>query len=213
MNLSYLSVGLEQELNFRKGLSCYHLGLFFYIFTKILPGLHLTYKFLSSRSFLGCQFDNFNIYKLHRDTFFDNHLFLPPGAAKAEGPLGLASMQLPVFSWIGVLYNFVAASVHVCGRCVDDVAFAVLSDVLCALRAASCYRRLLRSRWILVGVLQRSFGWKSRISSHLLYLLFCVIWMENCLRFTDCKHCFIDEPFMNNTWKWAGHQRQSRFIT
>ena len=86
MHLSYLSVGLEQELNFRRGLSCYRLGLFFYIFTRILPGL----------------FDNFNIYLLHLETFFDNHLFLPPGAAKAEGPLGLASMQLPVFSRIGV---------------------------------------------------------------------------------------------------------------
>ena len=81
MHLSYLSVGLEQELNFRRGLSCYRLGLFFYIFTRILPGL----------------FDNFNIYLLHLETFFDNHLFLSPGAAKAEGPLGLASMQLPVF--------------------------------------------------------------------------------------------------------------------
>ena len=103
MHLSYLSVGLEQELNFRRGLSCYRLGLFFYIFTRILPGLLLTCKFLSSHSFVGCQFDNFNIYFLHLETFFDNHLFLPPGAAKAEGPLGLASMQLPVFSRIGVL--------------------------------------------------------------------------------------------------------------
>ena len=51
--------------------------------------------------------------------------------------------------------------VHVCGRCVDDVVFAVLSDVLCALRAASCCRRLLRSRRILVGVLQRNFGFSS----------------------------------------------------
>ena len=99
MNLSYLSVvckvikSFHLKLNFRKGLSCYRLGLFFYIFTRILPGLLLTCKFLRSRSILGCQFDNFNIYWLHLETFFDNHLFLPPGAA---------SMQLPVFSWIGV---------------------------------------------------------------------------------------------------------------
>ena len=108
MNLSYLSVvckvikSFHLKLNFRKGLSCYHLGLFFYIFIRILPGLLSTCKFLSSRSFLGCQFDNFNIYLLRLETFFDNHLFLPPGVARAEGPLGLASMQLPVFSWIGV---------------------------------------------------------------------------------------------------------------
>ena len=95
MNLSYLSVvckvikSFHLKLNFRKGLSCYRLGLFFYIFTRILPGLLLTCKFLRSRSILGCQFDNFNIYWLHLETFFDNHLFLPPGAA---------SMQLPVFS-------------------------------------------------------------------------------------------------------------------
>ena len=112
MNLSYLSVvckvikSFHLKLNFRKGLSCYHLGLFFYIFIRILPGLLSTCKFLSSRSFLGCQFDNFNIYLLRLETFFDNHLFLPPGAARAEGPLGLASMQLPVFSWIGVLDVF-----------------------------------------------------------------------------------------------------------
>ena len=35
------------------------------------------------------------------------------------------------------LQYFVAASVHVCGRCVDDVAFAVLSD---ALRLSSSIR-------------------------------------------------------------------------
>ena len=108
MNLSYLLVvckvikSFHLKLNFRKGLSCYNLGLFFYIFIRILPGLLSTCKFLSSRSFLGCQFDNFNIYLLRLETFFDNHLFLPPGATKAEGPLSLASMQLPVFSWIGV---------------------------------------------------------------------------------------------------------------
>ena len=101
MNLSYLSVvckvikSFHLKLNFRKGLSCYHLGLFFYIFIRILPGLLSTCKFLSSRSFLGCQFDNFNIYLLRLETFFDNHLFLPPGATKAEGPLSLAFMQLP----------------------------------------------------------------------------------------------------------------------
>ena len=110
MNLLYLSVvckvikSFHLKLNFRKGLSCYQLGIFFYIFIRILPGLLSTCKFLSSRSFLGCQFDNFNIYLLRLETFFDNHLFLPPSAAKAEGPLGLASMQLPVFSWIGVLF-------------------------------------------------------------------------------------------------------------
>ena len=105
MNLSYLIWSVYEviksfhlKLYFRKGLSCYRLGLFFYIFTRILPGLLLTCKFLSSHSFVGCQFDNFNIYLLHLETFFDNHLFLPPGAAKAEGPLGLASMQLSVFS-------------------------------------------------------------------------------------------------------------------
>ena len=43
-----------------------------------------------------------NIYLLHLETFPTTHLFLPPGATKAEGPLGLASMQLPVFSWISV---------------------------------------------------------------------------------------------------------------
>ena len=104
MNLSYLSVvckvikSFHLKLNFRKGLSCYRLGLFLYLFIRILPGLLLTCKFLSSRSFFGCQFDHFNIYLLGLETFFDNHLFLPPGAAKAEGPLGLASMQLLVFS-------------------------------------------------------------------------------------------------------------------
>ena len=42
MNLSYLSVvckvikSFHLKLNFRKGLSCYRLGLFFYIFTRIL---------------------------------------------------------------------------------------------------------------------------------------------------------------------------------
>ena len=109
MNLLYLSVvckvikSFHLKLNFRKGLSCYQLGIFFYIFIRILPGLLSTCKFLSSRSFLGCQFDNFNVYLLRLETFFDNHLFLLPGAARAEGPLSLASMQLPVFSWIGVL--------------------------------------------------------------------------------------------------------------
>ena len=47
----------------------------------------------------------------------------------------------------------------------------------------NCCRRLLRSRWILVGVLQRSFGGKSlpkKISSHLLRLLFCVMCVGNC---------------------------------
>ena len=78
-------------------LSCYRLGLFFYIFTRTLPGLLSTCKFLSSSSFVGCQFDNFNIYLLHLETFLTTHLFLPPGVAKAKGPLGLASMQLPVF--------------------------------------------------------------------------------------------------------------------
>ena len=43
-----------------------------------------------------------NIYLLHLETFPTTHLFLPPGATKAAGPLGLASMQFPVFSWIGV---------------------------------------------------------------------------------------------------------------
>ena len=57
-------------------------------------------------------------------------------------------------------------------------------------------------RWILVGVLQRSFVWKSRISSHLLCLLFCVIWLGNCSWLTDCNH----NKHMNNTWQctsWA----------
>ena len=44
-----------------------------------------------------------------------------------------------------------------------------------------CCRRLFRSRWILVGVLQRSFDGKSspaRIPCNLLRLLFCVICTE-----------------------------------
>ena len=52
-------------------------------------------------------------------------------------------------------------------------------------------RRLLRSRWILVGVLQRSFGAKSLLatfSSHLLCLLFCVIGMGNCSWFIWALH-------------------------
>ena len=93
--LNYFTLNLTFD---RKGLSCYRLGLFLYLFIRILPGLLLTCKFLSSRSFFGCQFDHFNIYLLGLETFFDNHLFLPPGAAKAEGPLGRASMQLSVFS-------------------------------------------------------------------------------------------------------------------
>ena len=59
--------------------------------------------------------------------------------------------------------------------------------------------------------LQRSFCGKSssaRICSYLLCLQFCVIWMGNCLWFTDGKHCFTDNestqhPLMNNTWKYA----------
>ena len=77
----------------------------------------------------------------------------------------------------------------------------------------SCFRRrlLLRSRWILIAVLQRSLGGKSspaRISSHLLCLLSCLICRENCSWFTDRKHSFTNDkwthqPFINTTWKCA----------
>ena len=105
-----------------------------------------------------------------------------------------------------VIVVFVDASVHVCGRCDEDVAFAVLSDVLSASRLFPS----IRCRWAIVGVLQ-SFGGKSspaRISSHFLWLLFCVICKGNCPWFTDHKHCFTDDekshqPFMNATWKCA----------
>ena len=71
---------------------------------------------------------------------------------------------------------------------------------LCWRRCLRCAKRcsllrgcLLRSarRWILIGVLQRSFNGKSssaRICSHLLCLQLSVISMGNCSWFTDCKH-------------------------
>ena len=115
----------------------------------------------------------------------------------AQGGLGSpGSPSLFEASAVGVLSLHrlhLSRNCSIFRHCVDDVAFAGLSDVVCALHAASCCRCLLRSRWILVGVLQRCFGWKSRISSHLLCLLSCVIWMWNYSWFTDRKHCFIDE--------------------
>ena len=74
----------------------------------------------------------------------------------------------------------------------------------CWLRCLRCAKRcsllrgcLLRSarRWILIGVLQRSFNGKSssaRICWHLLCLQFYVISMGNCSWFTNGKHCFPD---------------------
>ena len=118
---------------------------------------------------------------------------------KLSGQGGLGSPGSPSLfeaSAVGVLSLHrlhLSRNCSIFRHCVDDVAFAGLSDVVCALHAASCCRCLLRSRWILVSVLQRCFGWKSRISSHLLCLLSCVIWMWNYSWFTDCKHCFIAE--------------------
>ena len=78
----------------------------------------------------------------------------------AQGGLGsLGSPSLFEASAVGVLSLHrihLQRNCSIFRHCVNDVAFAGLSDVLCALHAASCCRRLLRSRWILVGVLQRS---------------------------------------------------------
>ena len=85
----------------------------------------------------------------------------------------------------------------------------------CAKRCHSCEsccrRLLLRSRWILIGVLQRSFRWKIFAGEDfqpLVVLLSCLICMENCPWFTDRKHSFTNDkwthqPFINTTWKCA----------
>ena len=63
-------------------------------------------------------------------------------------------------------------------------------------------------RWILIGVLQRSFNGKSspaRIYTpyYLLCLQFCVIYMGNYSWFTDGKHCFTKK---HNSLLWIIHE-------
>ena len=91
-----------------------------------------------------------------------------------------------------VLFTVYVVCCHCLCTCMFVVAMLTTLPSLCYFRGC-----LLQSscQWILISVLQRSFGGKSfsvRICSHLLCFLFCVICMGNCWWFTDRKHCFTD---------------------
>ena len=93
---------------------------------------------------------------------------------------------------VSSLINFI--QIHSC----MSVCFPCWRRCLRCAKRCSLFRGcLLRSahRWILIGVLQRSFNGKSfsaRICRHLLCLQFCVISMGNCSWFADGKHCLTD---------------------
>ena len=120
-----------------------------------------------------------------------NHGELKESHFEMSHSISLANNQGPPTT-VSSLINFI--QIHSC----MSVCFPCWRRCLRCAKRCSLFRGcLLRSahRWILIGVLQRSFNGKSfsaRICRHLLCLQFCVISMGNCSWFADGKHCLTD---------------------